>query len=247
MNNNEASNSPDLTGFSGCSAWFLYGASCEERFAFAQLLHRYDNDARGPFVIATSAAVPRVFQEEAFFGPQEHSWVNQAEGGMLVIGEIDSLVPAVQEQFAQRLQSDSLPLHLVMTSGYDKKLLLEQHALEEGLHNWLARLDERYCADAERIRAAQYMPSGTLSGFSALIEPLLRDHVKSWLEAEIGGLHSHIIAEIERPLIRMTLNYTRGNQIRAAALLGLNRNTLRKKIRELHITVSRGHKVGGTQ
>ena len=46
----------------------------------------------------------------------------------------------------------------------------------------------------------------------------------------------------ERPLIVATLIATRGNQIKAAHVLGLNRNTLRKKIRELDIPVVRGLK-----
>jgi two-component system, NtrC family, nitrogen regulation response regulator GlnG len=41
-------------------------------------------------------------------------------------------------------------------------------------------------------------------------------------------------------LIRLTLAATRGNQIKAASMLGLNRNTLRKKIRDLEIPVVRG-------
>ena len=45
---------------------------------------------------------------------------------------------------------------------------------------------------------------------------------------------------LERPLIRLALAATRGNQIKAAAMLGLNRNTLRKKIRELELPVVRG-------
>ena len=48
------------------------------------------------------------------------------------------------------------------------------------------------------------------------------------------------LREIERPLIMLTLEATRGNQIRAAEVLGLNRNTLRKKIRDLNIPVVRG-------
>jgi two-component system nitrogen regulation response regulator GlnG len=51
-----------------------------------------------------------------------------------------------------------------------------------------------------------------------------------------------VLREIERPLIELSLAATRGNQIRAAELLGLNRNTLRKKIRELDIEVVRGVK-----
>jgi two-component system nitrogen regulation response regulator GlnG len=49
-----------------------------------------------------------------------------------------------------------------------------------------------------------------------------------------------VLREVERPLISLTLAATRGNQIRAAQLLGLNRNTLRKKIRELDIGIVRG-------
>ncbi len=53
-------------------------------------------------------------------------------------------------------------------------------------------------------------------------------------------IYDRVIAEVERPLIQLTLSTTRGNQIKAAAMLGLNRNTLRKKIRELAIPVVRG-------
>lgn len=54
-----------------------------------------------------------------------------------------------------------------------------------------------------------------------------------------AGLYHRILKEIERPLIEISLAATRGNQIKAAALLGLNRNTLRKKIKELDIRVFR--------
>jgi len=53
------------------------------------------------------------------------------------------------------------------------------------------------------------------------------------------GLYDRVLREIERPLISLSLEATRGNQIRAAEMLGLNRNTLRKKIRELDIKVAR--------
>jgi two-component system, NtrC family, nitrogen regulation response regulator GlnG len=53
------------------------------------------------------------------------------------------------------------------------------------------------------------------------------------------GMYDRIISEVERPLLALALGATRGNQLRAARLLGLNRNTLRKKIRDLDVPVVR--------
>ena len=72
-------------------------------------------------------------------------------------------------------------------------------------------------------------------------------HLKTYFAAHDGdlpaaGLYGRVLREVERPLLSLTLEATRGNQIKAAELLGLNRNTLRKKIRELDIPVVRGLK-----
>ena len=53
------------------------------------------------------------------------------------------------------------------------------------------------------------------------------------------GLYHRILREIEYPLISIALAATRGNQIKAAELLGLNRNTLRKKVRDLDVRLMR--------
>jgi len=69
-------------------------------------------------------------------------------------------------------------------------------------------------------------------------------HIRRYFDALEGampsaGLHGRILREVEYPLIVATLEITRGNQVKAAEILGMNRNTLRKKIRELDIKAGR--------
>ena len=54
------------------------------------------------------------------------------------------------------------------------------------------------------------------------------------------GLYHRILKEVETPLVSAVLAATRGNQIKAAELLGVNRNTLRKKIRDFDVQIVRG-------
>jgi two-component system nitrogen regulation response regulator GlnG len=69
----------------------------------------------------------------------------------------------------------------------------------------------------------------------------LRDWVLREVDAALAAgthdLHDALLRRIERPLLERVLEHTGGNQLRAAALLGINRNTLRKKLTELGIEV----------
>ncbi len=70
------------------------------------------------------------------------------------------------------------------------------------------------------------------------LEDLLTAEVKAALaDPEPNEVYRRILARVERPLLETVLAYTDGNQIKAAALLGINRNTLRKKIADLDISV----------
>ncbi|HKP00407.1 MAG TPA: helix-turn-helix domain-containing protein [Nitrospiraceae bacterium] len=71
------------------------------------------------------------------------------------------------------------------------------------------------------------------------LEWKMGDFVKGMRHGSGRNLYPMLITAIERPLITRALQETKGNQIQAAELLGLNRNTLRKKIHDLHIPVKR--------
>ncbi len=78
------------------------------------------------------------------------------------------------------------------------------------------------------------------AGLSTSVEKRLRAYFAAH-EGELpsAGLYGRVIQEVEIPLISIALEECGGNQLRAAALLGLNRNTLRKKMRELGLVDAR--------
>ena len=84
---------------------------------------------------------------------------------------------------------------------------------------------EGYGGDENLSNAVERYLTKYFAGFDAGLPP--------------PGLYHRILREIEGPLLSAALAATRGNQIRAADLLGVNRNTLRKKIRDLDLQVYR--------
>jgi len=81
--------------------------------------------------------------------------------------------------------------------------------------------------------------------FNETLQESINRHLARYFDSHLphdlppSGLYARLLREFEKPLIENTLSATRGNQIKAAELLGLNRNTLRKKIKDLDIDISR--------
>jgi two-component system, NtrC family, nitrogen regulation response regulator GlnG len=74
------------------------------------------------------------------------------------------------------------------------------------------------------------MQNGALSGVVDGLVPELMDQLAA---AHPGRVYREALAILEKPLLQHALRLTGGNQLRAARLLGMNRNTLRKRCREL--------------
>ncbi|HXT55456.1 MAG TPA: sigma-54 dependent transcriptional regulator [Candidatus Eisenbacteria bacterium] len=91
--------------------------------------------------------------------------------------------------------------------------------------------------------ALQNKPATTLEVDQLSLEEIIRhkldDYFRRTEGVDIDNLYSLVIDRVERPLIELTLKKTKGNQIRAAQILGINRNTLRKKITDLRIELKK--------
>jgi two-component system nitrogen regulation response regulator GlnG len=121
------------------------------------------------------------------------------------------------------------------------------------LENLVRRLAALYSQEVVGIEVVEAELSGSVAmsepavveseGLSATVERHLRDYFAAHADGlPASGVYDRVLREIERPLIGLALEATRGNQIKAAQVLGLNRNTLRKKIKDLDIQVVRGLK-----
>jgi two-component system nitrogen regulation response regulator GlnG len=163
-------------------------------------------------------------------------------------------IPALVRHFASLAAREGLPAKRLDDAALQRLQRYRWPGNVRELENLVRRLAALYPqevigADAIAAELAEEVAEETPAeapngeGLAAAVER----HIVDYFAAHRGtlpaaGLYDRVLREIERPLIAATLGATRGNQIKAAHLLGLNRNTLRKKIRELDIPVVRGLK-----
>jgi len=164
-------------------------------------------------------------------------------------------IPALVRHFASQAAKEGLPAKVLDDAAMERLRRYRWPGNVRELENLVRRLAALYSQEvigvdvieAELAAAPAEAPvANEASGDEGLGNAVER-HINEYFVAHKGampaaGLYDRILREVERPLIVATLVATRGNQIKAAHVLGLNRNTLRKKIRELDIPVVRGLK-----
>lgn len=90
----------------------------------------------------------------------------------------------------------------------------------------------------EELSSSTPLSGEVIADISLATEKWLSNYFKKFGDGyPPPGLYNRALKQFEKPLIASALAYTKGNQIKAAELLGLNRNTLRKKIRDLEVQV----------
>jgi two-component system nitrogen regulation response regulator GlnG len=162
----------------------------------------------------------------------------------------EDIADLIRHFFAQA-QREGLPAKHIDAAGQER---LKRHRWPGNvreLENLARRLAALYpqetitAAVIDNELAQPVLPAGGDEfhgddNLSAAVERHLTTYFAGFKDAlPPAGLYHRILREVEYPLLSAALAATRGNQIRAADLLGVNRNTLRKKIRDLDIQVYR--------
>lgn len=106
----------------------------------------------------------------------------------------------------------------------------------ENLVRRLSVLTSDWQIDSKDVMQHLKIKTPAPSSLGEVIHSYLEAYIKSLGDLEkSSNLYEIVLKEVEAPLLSLALQSMDGNQIKAAALLGINRNTLRKKLRELNI------------
>jgi two-component system, NtrC family, nitrogen regulation response regulator GlnG len=166
-------------------------------------------------------------------------------------------IALLARHFLDRAASDGLPRKSLAPSGGARLARHDWPGNVRELENMMRRLavlardevitDELVDQQLDQT-AANSQPVAALQFADESLSLAVQQHLSHYF-ASFGeslppdGLHHRLTEAIERPLLIATMLAVRGNQIRAAKLLGINRNTLRKKLSELGIDPSHGRNI----
>jgi two-component system nitrogen regulation response regulator GlnG len=160
-------------------------------------------------------------------------------------------IPDLIRHFFAQVEREGLPAKQIDQAAFDR---LRRHRWPgnvrelENLARRLAALYPQEVITSAVIDTELSQPALVTHGETQRGDDNLSNAVERYLSQYFSGfddglpppgLYHRILREVEAPLLSAALAATRGNQIRAADLLGVNRNTLRKKIRDLEIQVYR--------
>jgi len=161
-------------------------------------------------------------------------------------------IPDLARAFLLRANREGLPSKTIDAAALDR---LKQHPWPGNvreLENLVRRICALYGEDLITARIierelADQQPVVQGEDGPATLAQLVERKLSSYFADQPdglppAGLYDRVLEEVERPLIQLTLTATRGNQVRAAEILGLNRNTLRKKISDLGVEMQRSRR-----
>ena len=162
------------------------------------------------------------------------------------INAVTLLVPPLRQR-AEDIPA--LAVHFATLYGSRRKVrfsrdalkLLQEYAWHGNLRELSSVIQRTLCTSKADIISAEMLQANMRVVGESCRPVNLPEAAQSCLSNYFDGLRGmapapnlfdRVMGEVERPLLEHVLRYARGNQLRAAEILGLNRNTLRKKVRE---------------
>lgn len=164
-------------------------------------------------------------------------------------------IPLLVEHFLNRAERDGAPVRVFSGDAMEMLRAYSWPGNVRQLENAVRRLvltaqsEEISLTEAEMVLGAQPQVGPLLGGEDTeKLSASVARHLRRYFDLHgnmlpPAGLYARILREIELPLIEIALDATGGNQAKCADLLGINRNTLRKKITDLDIHVTRRRKL----
>ncbi len=223
--------------------------------AQAQLLWLLQSGAADVRLIASTRKNLQRLVEEGHFHADLFYWLSAAPLRLPPLRARREDLPEIAEAFLRLSESEGLPrkhiaadamacmmrydwpgnVHELGTFLRRALLLCEGDTItEEGVRAELALEPRRSTAPRDAQTESQTTQKDALA---SVVEAYVEEYLTEGMERR-QSLYDQLILEIERPLIGKVLDATRGNRLKAAEILGLNRNTLRKKLERLGIEPS---------
>jgi two-component system nitrogen regulation response regulator GlnG len=163
-------------------------------------------------------------------------------------------IPLLAQHFLSRSEREGAPVRRFASSAIDIVRAYTWPGNVRQLENVVRRLvvtsthEDIHRPEVEQVLGSQPAIEPLQTGSSDKLSGSVAQHLKRYFDLHGGalppiGLYQRILREVEAPLIEIALDATSGNQAKCAELLGINRNTLRKKITDLDIHVTRRRKL----
>ncbi len=228
----------------------------------------YDDDAQGrivrmldtlgehaPRIMATSQADLTLKMEAGQFRQDLFYRLGGVTIAVPGLRERVDDIPLLAEHFLARGERDGGQMRRFAPDAMDMIRTYSWPGNVRQLGNTIRRLvvtspeEEITRAEVEQVLGNQPMMEPVRGGGEGeKLSASVAKHLKRYFDLHGGalpppGLHQRILREVEGPLIEIALDATAGNQAKCADLLGINRNTLRKKITDLDIRVTRRRKL----
>jgi len=195
-------------------------------------------------VIAATNRDLRALISQGLFREDLYFRLNVAPIRVPALRERTEDIPELARAFLLRASREGLPSKTIDQPALDRLKLHDWPGNVRELENLIRRICALYGEETigarivERELASQ--TPARQGDEPVSLAALVERNLASYFASQPGGippvgLYDRVLADVERPLFQLTLAATRGNQMRAAEVLGLNRNTLRKRLSDLGI------------